>query len=538
MTPPAAPSWAFAREQALHTVARNVSTRYLSVMVEMLIGLLLLPFNLKYLGEANYGLWVLLGSVTMHFSLFELGQAGAMVKFMAQYRALNNARAIKEIASSMFVVFAAIGIASYALLATLALNLEQVFHLSSEQAAVGQWILLIIGLHITMNVPFSVYGGVTSGFQRYDINNIVAIVTTLGAGLVNVVVVLSGGTLIQLVACTTAVRLLAYGVYAVNAHRVFPELRIRPSLFRMARVREVMGFSVYTTVIDWANKLNFRLDEVVIGAFLGPVFVAVWAPAERIISGIQRLTNQVNGVLFPLIVDSDTTNQRRRLQQILVQGTRFSLATVIPLSAAAFVLADPLIRVWLGSKADEVAGAIPVLPILALAVAVRVGDATSTTLLKGTGKHRMLAGVNLATGAVNVALSALLIGPYGLTGVAYGTLIPISAAAGLVLFPAACRRVGLSTVHVATHGVFPAVWPALPAAFVMWVLQSATTPTFFTLLFHGATGALVYAALFFGIAIGARDRALYVRKARELAGRRSHAVGPKAPVTGAVVGGQ
>ena len=538
MTTPTSPSWAFARERALHTVARNVSTRYLSIMVEMLIGLVLLPFNLKYLGEANYGLWVLLGSVTVHFSLFELGQGGAMVKFVAQYRALNNARAIKEIASSMFVVFGAIGVVSYALLAVLALNLEHVFHLSAAQAAVGQWILLIIGLHITMNFPFSVYGGVTSGFQRYDINNLVAIVTTIVAAIVNVVVVLSGGTLIQLVAGTTGVRLLAYIVYAVNAHRVFPELRVRPSLFRTARVREVMGFSVYTTVIDWANKLNYRLDEVVIGAFLGPVFVAVWAPAERIISGIQRLTNQVNGVLFPLIVDSNTTNQRQRLQQILVQGTRFSLATVIPLSAAVFILADPLIRVWLGSKADEVAGAIPVLQILAIAVAVRVGDATSTTLLKGTGKHRMLAGVNLTTGAVNLALSALLIGPYGLVGVAYGTLLPISAAAGLVLFPAACRRVGLSTAYVASYGVFPAVWPAIPAALVMWFLRGETPPTFITVVFQSATGALVYAALFLGLAIGARDRALYVQKARELAGRRSHGVGPKAPVTGAVVGGQ
>lgn len=538
MTRPTAPAWAFAREQALQTVARNVSTRYLSIAVEMVIGLLLLPFNLKHLGESNYGLWVLLGSVTVHFSLFELGNGGAMVKFMAQYRALNNPRAINEIASSMFVVFAAIGAASYALIAGLALNLEHVFHLSAAQAAVGQWILLIIGLHITLNFPMSVYGGVTSGFQRYDINNAVAIVTTIVAALVNVVVVLSGGSLILLVASTTGVRLLAYAVYALNAHRVFPELRVRPALFRRVRVREVLGFSAYTTMIDWANKLNYQLDQVVIGAILGPVAVAVWAPAERIVSGIQRLTNQVNGVLFPLIVDSDTTNQRQRLQQILVQGTRFSLATVVPISAAVFVLADPLIRVWLGSKADAVAGAIPVLQILAIAVAVRVGDATSTTLLKGTGKHKLLAGVNLATGAVNVVASALLIGPYGLKGVAYGTLVPITAAAVLILFPAACRRVDLSTLHVVRNGVLPAVWPVIPVAALMWFLRGDSTPTLLSLLLQSAAGVILYAALFFGLAIGASDRALYARKARELARRRSRTVCPPGPVTGAVLGGR
>ena len=536
--PPAPPAWAFAREHALQTLARNISSRYLSIVVEMGIGLLLLPFNLKYLGEANYGLWVLLGSVTMHVSLLELGNGSAMVKFVAQYRALKNGRAINEIASSMFVVFGVLGVVAYGLLAAVALNLEHLFTLSAGQAALGRSILLIIGIHVTANFPFSVYGGVTGGFQRYDINNRVAVVTTIVAALVNVAVVLAGGTLIVLVAATTAVRVAAYFVYAANAHRVFPDLEVRPSLFTMTRVREVMGFSAYTTGIDWANKLNYQLDQVIIGAFLGPIAVAAWAPAERIVSGIQRLTNQMNGVLFPLMVDSDANRMRSRLQQILVEGTRLSLAAVLPVSAAVFVLADPLMRVWLGAKAGDLAGAVPVLQILTVAVAVRVGNATGTTLLKGTGKHRMLAAVNLATGVVNVALSAALIGPFGLAGVAYGTLVPIAVAAVVVLFPAACRHAGVPTAHVLVRGVVPAVWPVFPAALLMWVLRDLAEPRLATLVLEGAAGAAVYFGLFIGIAIGARDRALYVQRVRELIGRRNRAVAPKSPVTGAVFGGQ
>ena len=537
--PPSPPKWAFAREQAFRTVARNISTRYVSIVVEMVIGLLLLPFNLKYLGDANYGLWVLLGSVTMHFSLLEMGNGSAMVKFVAQYRALKQGRAINEIASSMFVVFAAVGVVAYALLAALAMNLEHLFHLSASQAAIGQWLLLIIGVHVTANFPFSVYGGVTGGFQRYDINNRVAVVTTIVAAVVNVAVVLAGGSLITLVASTTAVRLAAYVLYAANAHRVFPELRVRPSLFRRARVREVMGFSAYTTGIDWANKLNYQLDQVIIGAFLGPVAVAVWAPAERIVSGIQRLTNQMNGVLFPLMVDSDATRQRDRLQRILIEGTRFSLVAVLPIAAAVFVLADPLIRVWLGATADGMAGAIPVLQILTVAVAIRVGNATGTTLLKGTGKHRMLAGVNLATGVVNVALSAALITRFGLSGVAYGTLVPIAASAALILFPAACRHVGLPTAHVLRRAVVPAVWPIVPAAATMWALRDVAEPRLTTLVLLSAAGAILYFGLFVALAIGGPDRALYVQKIRELIGRRNRAAAPgAAPVTGAVFGGQ
>jgi O-antigen/teichoic acid export membrane protein len=536
--PPSHPKWAFAREHALHTLARNISTRYVTIVAEMIIGLLLLPFNLKYFGEAQYGLWILLGSVTVHFSLLEMGNGSAMVKFVAQYRALKDGRAINEIASSMAVVFGVIGLLAYALLAAVAFNLEHLFNITADDALLGQWILLIIGVHVTVNFPFSVYGGVTGGFQRYDINNRVAMVTTIVAALVNVAVVLAGGTLLVLVASTTAVRVAAYAVYAANAHRVFPELKVRPSLFSGARVREVMGFSAYTTGIDWANKLNYQFDQIIIGAFLGPIAVAAWAPAERIAAGIQRLTNQLNGVLFPLIVDSDATRQHQRLQQILVQGTRFSLAAVLPVAAAVFVLADPLMRVWLGSKADDVAVAVPVLQILAVAVAFRVGNATATTVLKGTGRHRMLAGVNLATGAVNVAMSAALISRFGLVGVAYGTLVPIATAAAVFLFPAACRHVGVPAVQVLARGVVPAVWPAVFSGAVMWGLREVTEPRLGTLVMLSATGAAVYVGLFAGMAIGAQDRALYVQKARELIGHRDRAVPPKAPVTGAVFGGQ
>ena len=122
-----------------------------------------------------------------------------------------------------------------------------------------------------------------------------------------------------LVATTTTVRWRKL-VYRRNAFRVFPPLQIRPSLFRRSRLREVTGFSIYASIIDWANKLNYQMDQVVIGVFLGSTYVAVWAPAERIISGVQRLTNQLNGVLFPTIVDSDASQRDERLQQILLQG--------------------------------------------------------------------------------------------------------------------------------------------------------------------------------------------------------------------------
>jgi len=513
-------SWAPGRERQIVTVARNVSTRYLAIVAETVAGMVMLPFNLQHLGVAAYGLWILLGSITIHFSVLDLGYGGALVKFMAQYRAHRNARALNEIASTLFFVFAGVGLVAYGVAAIVAFNLEHLFRITPDQAEIGKWILLIIAIHICLNFPFSVYGGVISGFQRYDQNNMVAIVSTTAVALVNFVVLKAGFGLIALVAATTCVRIIAYFVYRRNAYRIFPELSISPKLFCRHRLREVTGFSVYASLIDWANKLNYQLDTVVIGAFIGSGAVAVWAPAERIISGTQRLTNQLNGVLFPTIVDSDVTKQQDRLQQILLQGTRLSLVMVVPLTAALILLADPLVHAWLRDKAASVAGTIPIIQILSISVAIRVGNATGTTILKGAGQHRMLAFVNLGTGLANLAMSIALIKPFGLPGVAYGTLIPIALSAIFILYPAACRRVGLPVGEAVRHSVLPALWPALIVGLVLAVTRHISSGTLLAVVLQASGGGLLYLALFFAIAIGRRDRALYTAKFVELVGRR------------------
>ena len=503
------------KDHHLVTIARNVGTRYLAIIVEMMIGLVMLPFNLRHLGQDAYGLWMLTAGVTIHFSVLDMGYGSAVVKFIAQYRAHRDGKALNEIASTMFYVYAAIGVAAYLVVIALAFNLQHFFRITPEQAQIGKWILLIIGLNIACNFPFSVFGGVIDGFQRYDRNNLVAVVSSLCIAIANAMVLIMGYGLIPLVAATTTVRLLTYGVYRMNAYRIYPPLSIRFSCFRKSRLREVTGFSVYSSLIDWANKLNYELDEIVIGIYLGSAPVAIWAVADRIISGTQRLTNQVNGVLFPFIVDSDQTAKNVRLQRLLLEGTRLSVATVVPIAVALILLAHPLVQAWVGAK---MIGSAPVIQILAVVVALRVGNATGTTLLKGAGRVKYLAGVNICTGLLNLLMSALLVKPFGLVGVAVGTLIPVAISTIFVLFPAACRRVELPVGQALRFAVWPGLWPAVVVGVVLQGVKIFSPGTLMAVLVESMLAAVLYFALF-ALAIGRADRSEYIAKAMVIMGR-------------------
>jgi peptidoglycan biosynthesis protein MviN/MurJ (putative lipid II flippase) len=134
----------------------------------------------------------------------------------------------------------------------------------------------------------------------------------------------------------------------------------------------------------------------------------------------------------------------------------------------------------------------------------------------------MLAFVNLGTGLVNVAMSIALVEPYGLVGVAYGTLIPIAVSSIFIIYPAASRRVGLPVSHAVVHSVLPPIWPALVVIGVgLWLSHSAPSGTLLAVVLQAIAGGALYLALFFALAIGRRDRALYTEKALELLGRRS-----------------
>lgn len=511
-------------DHSLKLVAWNVSSRYLAILIDTLIGLVMLPFNVGHLGQSAYGLWLLSASITTHFSLLDLGYGSSLIKFIAQYRAHRSVQALNEITSTLFFVYAAFGALAYAGAAFAAFHLDWFLKLTPEQVETGKWIVLMVAIPVALNFPFSVYGGIVGGFQRYHVNSRVAIGMSITVATVNVAVLLSGYGLIELVAATTSVRVLGYFVYRLNAHRIFRALRIRPWFFRRDRLRELTGFSVYSALIDWGNRLNYSMDSLVIGAFLGPAYVAVWAVAERIISGTQRLTNQFNGVLFPVVVDSDTLQQRERLQRVLLEGTRFSLAMVLPIAATLIVLAEPLVYAWVGRRSPGLMDSAAVIQLLALAVVMRVGNATGSIILKGAGRHRWLAGVTLGTGLVNLVLSIVLIRSHGLVGVAIGTVIPVAASAAFIQFPAACRRVGLPVFTVIKRAVLPAAWPAAIAGALLALTRDAAGHTLTGVALHAAVGAAIYLALFLGIAIGRADRLLYTAKALEILGRRPAAL--------------
>jgi O-antigen/teichoic acid export membrane protein len=84
---------------------------YASIFVSIIIGLLYTPIMLRLLGQSEYGLYSLIGSVVGYLSILDLGLGNAIVRYTARNRAVGD----KEAESSLNGMF----IALYSVIAVL-----------------------------------------------------------------------------------------------------------------------------------------------------------------------------------------------------------------------------------------------------------------------------------------------------------------------------------------------------------------------------------------------------------------------------------
>ncbi|HEY1912074.1 MAG TPA: oligosaccharide flippase family protein [Vicinamibacterales bacterium] len=446
--------------------ARNVllgtATKYVLLAVNIGIGAVLMPFTVEHLGVSEYGLWMLIASLTYYFQLLDLGYGNGLVRHVVDADARGDVDGVNRVLSTFVVVYAVLGLcAAISSLGLIFWAVPRFPHLSDVDIRRGQILLAIMGARIAIGFPMTVFGAVTNARQRFALNNVVAIAVAITNGIVTFLVLASGGGLVTLVTATTCVSLASYLAYAWTARRAFPSLRLRPSSFSRNLVRDVTTFSAYLFILDVAVQIGFNLDNVVVGAALGTSFVAVYAVTLRLADYQRQLCNQINGFLFPIAVRFGADGDGEALQSMLIETSRVALLMVIGVTVCVIGFARPLILRWMGPGFES--GVVP-LYVLAITGVVLVGQGPLGNILLGTGRHRLVACVALGEALVNLALSVVLVRRFGMLGVAIGTGAPVFAANLFILLPVACRQFRLSlwtflrlTLAAPLAGAIPAI---------------------------------------------------------------------------------
>ncbi|MCU1383480.1 MAG: rane protein involved in the export of O-antigen and teichoic acid [Acidobacteria bacterium] len=501
----------FTRDASAANLIAGTATRYLVLGLNIGVGILLMPFTVRHLGQTEYGLWMLVASMTTYFQLLDLGYGNGVVRHLVDADRRGDATEVNCIASTFVCVYAMIAaVACLAIVVMVLVVVPRFPHLTAAQVGLAQLLLAMLGARVAIGFPLTVYGAVSNARQGFVVNNLVASAVVVASAASTYVVLVSGGGLVTLVAVTTTISLCGYAGYAWNAYRMMPTLRLHPRFFSLARWRDVTTFSVYLFVIQLASQICFNIDNVVIGASLGPALVAVYTVALRLAEYQRRLCDQFSGMLFPVVMGF--ANDVDALRRALVEGNRVGATLVTGASVVLIGFSGPLIRHWMGAS---FAGSVAPFVILAVAGMIIVSQAASSNVLIARGGHRLVAGIWISEAIGNLILSVVLVRSMGLVGVAVGTLLPLLAGHLVVMLAAACRRVGLPIGPCLVETMRPAaIAGTIAAAGCVYLRLTYPPASTLAVLLEGAAVGMIYLLALLTVGFDARTRTAYLAQAR------------------------
>ncbi len=470
-------------------IFRNTVWNYLSTFVSLAVGLTLVPLLLRFVGEAHYGLWVLVGAVVGYASLLDLGFGLSICKWLAEHRSPEADRERNAFLSTMLVALLVLGVVVLVATAALALVVDRLFAIGAAELPDARLLLLVMGLAAAADFPCGLFGHVIFAHERLDVANRLTIAHLLLGLALTALALVAGYGVLAVGVVNASVTLLVHVFRFVAARRIVPSLRLAFGLFDPRYLREVRRFSLYMSVNQLSRRLALKTDEIVVGAFLPLAAVSAYSIGLRLSNAARTMSEQLARVVFPagasLYAGSDMASVRR----LVVEGTRVTLALGLPPAIAILVLADDIVRVWVGRPVASAAGVSQLLMLATAATMVQWVPNTVALAIGRVAVPSVLAGL---AAAANLGLSVLLVTRVGLLGVAIGTLVPSVVLDVCVQVPYACRVLRIPLASFVREAVVPAALPAVPVALVLVVWTR-----------YGEDGSLIGLLLRVGFALAA-----------------------------------
>ena len=466
----------------------------------------LTPFILRHLGAATYGLWVLVSSIVAYGSVLDLGVWGAIIKYVAEYRARGEADTARALLATALRLYTLFGAGVLALAAMAALLMPPLFGIAPDQRPLASQLIMLMGVGVGVSLPGLMPLSVLRGLQRYDVVSVIEISATLTTTAATVLGLLLGGGVLAVVAAN----LLGLAVMALGGawgvQRLAPAYQFgwRGADRRLAR--QIITYSWPLSVKDVAGRLQNRSDEITIGAFLPIASIAPYNVARRLSESTYVLTRQFMKVLLPLASELHAENDLGRLRRVFLLGTRVTLALALLIGLTLIVLARPILTAWVGPDYASAAGLVAILTTASFLAAAQW---PAGAVLQGMARHRVLAATALGSGLANLALSIALVRPLGVTGVALGTLLPALAEFAIIL-PYTLQRLGLNGRAALAEVFWPALAPAALQAVALYALRQFIQPTgLLPVLAIAGLGAGIFALAYWRLGANAYERATY-----------------------------
>jgi O-antigen/teichoic acid export membrane protein len=469
-------------------------------------------------GSGLLALLVIVTLLARDLTVSELGAYGLTASLAGYLLVLRNSvasAAVRAMAgaeegderASVYVVaqrlYALVGVATGLLIAAVAVVLAATVlggHLASDARAGG------IGLGVVTAI------GITASVQLDRLRAERMFITAAGTEIAAVAVylvlmitlILADVSLSVIIALSGLLPLLSGAIAGVLVRR--EGLWVRPEVADHRRHRAaIVPTAGWLLVIELSNLAMYASGRIILGAYRTPRAVGLYEGPVRAHNLLYALAGALAVPTVPTASRYVATEDDRRLRELAVRGSRYTLALFVPLCVTLMVMSKPIVGVWLGDRYTDGAAAMSILVSYWLVYGALI---VTPGFLVGAGEARTAGRTLAAAAVVNLVLALILTPKLGVEGPAVATAGAFAVALPLLL-RTGLRASGTPLSELLRRAMAPAYAAGAVLAAVLAAIRFGLDPRSLAVVAVVCVGGvLAYWAAYFRLVLDPAEREL------------------------------
>lgn len=386
--------------------------------VNILYGLISVPFLISYFGKEEYGLIGIALSVNTYVQLLDMGMNNANVKFFAEYLSKGEHDKYQKYFSLTHLLYLVIGLLNAIILIVVSFYTDFLFKVTPEQAITLRNLLWILAINATfswLSVCFD---------QLLRANEFIDWIIKRSTFLkllqfVVLAVVLFGHLSIEAyfvghVFIVTAILPLTI----LKAKKTQPWLKLNFS-FDKTTFKTVMPYVLAIFSFGVFQFLASSSRPVFLGFFSGPSSVAEYQVMLTITSVITIFTGAFTQVLLPFVTKLAVSNDRNNLERVIFQGSKYVNILLTLLVFSIIASCTPLLHMYVG---DNFIGISKWLMIWLLMLLLSHRN-VMTSIVFSQKNLKVVAFMGFSAASIAIIVYCIFIPLYGVGGVVIGYFI-------------------------------------------------------------------------------------------------------------------
>lgn len=395
-------------------VIRHTLYNLLGLGLPLIAAAFCIPFLIKELGEARFGILTLIWAVVSYFGFFDFGLGRSLTQLLSVALAKDEKKKIGPLVGTALGVMAILGIVAGGVMAIFASwGVDQIKNAPDHAEVVNAvWAMAIAMPAIILTTGFR---GVLEATHAFKIINLIRLPMGVFTFIAPVVVIWLGSTRLDLIALALVVgRIIGCVAHGFYVKRLLPRETGRLVL-GSDFVKPLLTSGGWMTVSNIVSPFMGYVDRFIIGSLLSAVAVAFYTTPQEMITKLWIIPGALTAVLFPAFA-SDLVMNNGKTKALFCRAVKSLFLVLFPVTLSLSLFADEILAVWINPEFAK--NSALVMRFFAAGILINCLAHVPFTLIQGIGKARCTALVHCVELPVFILALWILIGHYGVLGAA------------------------------------------------------------------------------------------------------------------------